>query len=128
MWGSSQNSQLPNKKQDKSGGLSETFQPENFIPGLVIGFIIGLFLDLSTKPSKGSVTKKNFLPGKTQHQNLDSSNGDKELKMVLVVRQDLKMGTGKIASQCAHASTGMYSELMQRLVLTVALLYCGFLV
>ncbi|XP_028096219.1 peptidyl-tRNA hydrolase 2, mitochondrial-like [Camellia sinensis] len=32
---------------------------------------------------------------------------------VLVVRQDLKMGAGKIASQCAHAATGMYSELMQ---------------
>ncbi|CAN1784966.1 Peptidyl-tRNA hydrolase 2, mitochondrial [Linum perenne] len=60
------------------------------------------------------------MPGKTQQQSLDSSSGDKELKMVrtafwqvLVVRQDLKMGTGKIASQCAHASTGMYSELMQ---------------
>ncbi|KAK4401185.1 Peptidyl-tRNA hydrolase 2, mitochondrial [Sesamum angolense] len=31
---------------------------------------------------------------------------------VLVVRQDLKMGSGKIASQCAHAATGIYSELM----------------
>ncbi|MCI23465.1 peptidyl-tRNA hydrolase 2 mitochondrial-like, partial [Trifolium medium] len=30
---------------------------------------------------------------------------------VLVVRQDLKMRTGKIASQCAHAATGMYAEL-----------------
>ncbi|CAN1161892.1 Peptidyl-tRNA hydrolase 2, mitochondrial, partial [Linum perenne] len=101
------------QKKEKSGGLSETFQPENFIPGLVIGFIIGLFLDLTIKPSKGSVARKNFMPGKTQQQSLDSSSGDKELKMVLVVRQDLKMGTGKIASQCAHASTGMYSELMQ---------------
>ncbi|GER32142.1 peptidyl-tRNA hydrolase [Striga asiatica] len=34
-------------------------------------------------------------------------------KKVFVVRQDLKMGAGKIASQCAHAATGMYSELMQ---------------
>ncbi|KAH9606342.1 hypothetical protein KSS87_007155 [Heliosperma pusillum] len=32
---------------------------------------------------------------------------------VLVVRQDLKMGPGKIASQCAHAAMGMYAELMQ---------------
>lgn len=30
-----------------------------------------------------------------------------------MVRQDLKMGSGKIASQCAHAATGMYAELMQ---------------
>nr|KJB53582.1 hypothetical protein B456_009G049500 [Gossypium raimondii] len=31
---------------------------------------------------------------------------------VLVVRQDLKMKAGKIASQCAHAATGIYAELM----------------
>uniref|UniRef100_A0A452ZKP6 peptidyl-tRNA hydrolase n=2 Tax=Aegilops tauschii subsp. strangulata TaxID=200361 RepID=A0A452ZKP6_AEGTS len=35
-----------------------------------------------------------------------------ELKMVLVVRQDLKMGAGKIASQCAHAATGLYADLL----------------
>ncbi|XP_075495031.1 uncharacterized protein LOC142532603 isoform X2 [Primulina tabacum] len=34
--------------------------------------------------------------------------------MVFVVRQDLKMGAGMIASQCAHAATGIYSELMER--------------
>ncbi|CAL1373432.1 unnamed protein product [Linum trigynum] len=119
MWASSRESQLSGKqKQGKTGGLSDGFQPENFIPGLVIGFILGLFIDLSTKPFKGSsstATKKNFLPGKPQQQNPDSSDGDnnRELKMVLVVRQDLKMGTGKIASQCAHASTGLYSELLQ---------------
>ncbi|XP_075495032.1 uncharacterized protein LOC142532603 isoform X3 [Primulina tabacum] len=33
---------------------------------------------------------------------------------VFVVRQDLKMGAGMIASQCAHAATGIYSELMER--------------
>ncbi|XP_039052531.1 peptidyl-tRNA hydrolase 2, mitochondrial-like [Hibiscus syriacus] len=31
---------------------------------------------------------------------------------VLVVRQDLKMKSGKITSQCAHRNTGMYAELM----------------
>uniref|UniRef100_A0A804QU37 peptidyl-tRNA hydrolase n=1 Tax=Zea mays TaxID=4577 RepID=A0A804QU37_MAIZE len=33
-------------------------------------------------------------------------------RKVLVVRQDLKMGAGKIASQCAHAATGLYAELL----------------
>ncbi|EEF45850.1 peptidyl-tRNA hydrolase 2, mitochondrial isoform X1 [Ricinus communis] len=115
MWGLSKNpSQLLNKKQHKQereGGLTESFRLENFIPGLVIGFIFGLFLDL-TNPIKNSFKKKNF-SGKSQQQSLVSYNGDPELKMVLVVRQDLKMGAGKIASQCAHAATGMYSELMQ---------------
>uniref|UniRef100_N1QWX1 peptidyl-tRNA hydrolase n=1 Tax=Aegilops tauschii TaxID=37682 RepID=N1QWX1_AEGTA len=33
-------------------------------------------------------------------------------RKVLVVRQDLKMGAGKIASQCAHAATGLYADLL----------------
>ncbi|KAJ9183523.1 hypothetical protein P3X46_007366 [Hevea brasiliensis] len=116
MWGLSRNpSQFSTKKQQKQereGGLAESFRPENFIPGLVIGFIFGLLLDLTTPP-KNYAKKKKVLPGKPQQQSLVSNNGDQELKMVLVVRQDLKMGAGKIASQCAHAATGMYSELMR---------------
>ncbi|KAK8513617.1 hypothetical protein V6N13_002350 [Hibiscus sabdariffa] len=61
---------------------------------------------------KRELLGKNFLPGKLQEQDFVSSNADQELKMVLVVRQDLKMKSGKIASQCAHAATGMYAELM----------------
>ncbi|XP_021606368.1 peptidyl-tRNA hydrolase 2, mitochondrial isoform X2 [Manihot esculenta] len=122
MWNSSRNpSQLSSKKQQKQekGGLAESFRLENFIPGLIIGFIFGLLMDL-TNPPKNYAKKKKALPGKPQQQSLASNNGDQELKMmenclwqVLVVRQDLKMGSGKIASQCAHAATGMYSELMQ---------------
>ncbi|XVF35432.1 hypothetical protein REPUB_Repub18cG0145300 [Reevesia pubescens] len=43
-------------------------------------------------------------------------NSSPPTNKVLVVRQDLKMKSGKIASQCAHAATGMYAELMQRYV------------
>ncbi|KAL6544302.1 hypothetical protein OROGR_010799 [Orobanche gracilis] len=95
-----------------------SFKPENFIPGLIIGFIFGLFWDLS-KPAKSSGGKKiggSSLVKKQQQSRTVSSNTDEELKMVLIVRQDLRMGAGKIASQCAHAATGMYSELMQSLV------------
>ncbi|GKV03444.1 hypothetical protein SLEP1_g15739 [Rubroshorea leprosula] len=112
MWGSSRNaSQSQNKKQEREW-LGVSFRPENFIPGLVIGFILGLLLDLST-PLENPTKKKNFPPGKGQRLSVSSSNSDQELKMVLVVRQDLKMKSGKIASQCAHAATGMYAELMQ---------------
>lgn len=31
-----------------------------------------------------------------------------KVKMVLIVRTDLKMGTGKIAAQCAHAAVNCY--------------------
>ncbi|PSR91268.1 Peptidyl-tRNA hydrolase [Actinidia chinensis var. chinensis] len=112
MLGSFRNPSQPSKKQKQDREwLAVSFKPENFIPGLVIGFILGLFLDLS-KPTKTTTKKSNLLLGKNQKQRLASVNSDEELKMVLVVRQDLKMGAGKIASQCAHAATGIYSELM----------------
>ncbi|KAK4770048.1 hypothetical protein SAY87_030580 [Trapa incisa] len=102
------------KKENKTenGLFAVSFKPENFIPGVIIGFLFGLFYDLS-KPAGSGLRRRNFLPGKKSEQCLLPSNNDRELKLVLVVRQDLKMGTGKIASQCAHAATGMYAELMQ---------------
>ncbi|XWS26350.1 hypothetical protein CRYUN_Cryun26dG0024900 [Craigia yunnanensis] len=117
-------------QKQKGEWFGVSFRPENFIPGLVLGFIFGLLLDLS-KPTKTLSKKKNFLPGKLQEQDFVSTNADQDLKMVLVVRQDLKMKSGKIASQCApfpphspsspelnntkirDAATGMYAELMQ---------------
>lgn len=104
-------SQISKKQKQEKEWLGVSFKPENFIPGLVIGFIVGFFLDLS-KPMKSSSSQK--IGGNKRHQSsLLSCNSDEELKMVLVVRQDLKMGAGKIASQCAHAATGIYSELME---------------
>ncbi|CAH9070834.1 unnamed protein product [Cuscuta epithymum] len=38
----------------------------------------------------------------------------KDFKMVLVVRNDLKMGKGKIAAQCSHATLGLYKKLCNR--------------
>ncbi|XP_017855566.1 PREDICTED: probable peptidyl-tRNA hydrolase 2 [Drosophila arizonae] len=35
-------------------------------------------------------------------------------KMVLVVRNDLKMGKGKIASQCSHGAVGAYQRAVTR--------------
>ncbi|XP_014499920.1 peptidyl-tRNA hydrolase 2, mitochondrial isoform X3 [Vigna radiata var. radiata] len=115
MFSSILNSNQPrDKQQQKQKGewFAGSFKAENFIPGLVIGFIFGLLLDL-TKPSRNHLSKKQLSSTKLQEKLSVSSNGDRELKMVLVVRQDLKMKSGKIASQCAHAATGMYAELMQ---------------
>jgi PTH2 family peptidyl-tRNA hydrolase len=35
-----------------------------------------------------------------------------EYKLVLCVREDLKMGIGKIAAQCCHATLGIVSEII----------------
>ena len=34
----------------------------------------------------------------------------RDLKMVLVVRNDLKMGKGKLGAQCGHATLGAYTR------------------
>jgi len=47
-----------------------------------------------------------------QHSKPSPSKGSigsqKDVKMVLVVRDDLKMGKGKIGAQCGHATLGVF--------------------
>lgn len=38
----------------------------------------------------------------------------KDIKMVFFVRTDLKMGKGKIGSQCGHGAIGMYKIMMRK--------------
>ena len=40
--------------------------------------------------------------------------GEHEIKMVLCVRQDLKMKPGKVAAQCSHATLGLYQKLERK--------------
>lgn len=44
-------------------------------------------------------------------ERLADENAD--FKMVLCVRNDLKMGKGKIAAQCSHATLGIYQKLVR---------------
>ncbi|KAM3282133.1 peptidyl-tRNA hydrolase 2, mitochondrial isoform X3 [Capsicum chacoense] len=103
------------KEKEEKEWLGASFKPENFIPGIVIGFIIGLLMDLSKHSKSSNSLKKtsNLLNRNQPEKILAPSKADEELKMVLVVRQDLKMAQGKVASQCAHAATGMYADLLQ---------------
>ncbi len=43
-----------------------------------------------------------------QDADSDEEEDGERLKMVLLVRSDLKMGRGKIAAQCGHAAVGLY--------------------
>eukprot|EP00389_Voromonas_pontica_P011700 GDKH01017917.1.p1 GENE.GDKH01017917.1~~GDKH01017917.1.p1 ORF type:complete len:259 (+),score=26.13 GDKH01017917.1:130-906(+) len=49
----------------------------------------------------------------SSEESSDDSSDSGECKMVLVVRQDLQMGKGKIAAQCCHATLGAYKKAVQ---------------
>ncbi|CAL5419832.1 unnamed protein product [Camellia sinensis] len=74
---------LSSQRRQEREWFAVSFKPKNFIPGLVIGFIFGLFLDLSKpiKNNNNTTPKKaaNLLLGKQQR--LVSTNTDEELKM-----------------------------------------------
>jgi PTH2 family peptidyl-tRNA hydrolase len=44
----------------------------------------------------------------------EEEDQEERKKLVLVVRTDLKMKTGKIAAQCSHATLGVYRKIVQQ--------------
>ncbi|KAM3405438.1 hypothetical protein ACQJBY_008115 [Aegilops geniculata] len=105
------------KRKDEEPWLAAGIRPANFLPGLAIGFLLGLLLDLSSSWRPRFSLPSAPAPRGSKRAAAGSSAAPapgEELKMVLVVRQDLKMGAGKIASQCAHAATGLYADLLAR--------------
>jgi PTH2 family peptidyl-tRNA hydrolase len=70
------------QKQKGEEWLSGSFKPENFIPGLIIGFICGFLIDLS-KPTTNHLSNKIFSSSNLQPS--ASSNADQDLKMVWFV-------------------------------------------
>ncbi|KAM7499877.1 hypothetical protein LguiA_024291 [Lonicera macranthoides] len=85
---------------------------------LALGYFIG---SKSSSPSPSALLSflspklkpnNNRLKPPLQIENLADILED--FKMVLVVRNDLKMGKGKIAAQCSHATLGLYKKLLHR--------------
>ncbi|XP_028550655.1 probable peptidyl-tRNA hydrolase 2 isoform X2 [Dendrobium catenatum] len=101
---SSRRSPTKNPRRAEEPLLAASLRPENYLPGFVIGFLLGLFVDFAGASLRNPKRKSSFAREKLNHASFDDggNGGGGELKMVLVVRQDLKMGAGKIASQCAR--------------------------
>ena len=80
----------------------------------IICFILGRnFHKIKKLFSKGKSLKKrdeNKIKDNTDNNSLDEND---DLKMVFLVRQDLKMGAGKIAAQVAHAAIGLYDDILE---------------
>ncbi|XP_010492620.1 PREDICTED: peptidyl-tRNA hydrolase 2, mitochondrial-like [Camelina sativa] len=86
------------------------------IVGAALGFCIGTRRS-NTKPvvvaaAVDGDTQKTQSKGLLEIEKLADILDD--FKMVLVVRNDLKMGKGKIAAQCSHATLGLYKKLVRR--------------
>jgi len=91
----------------------------SFVAGLVCAVTVGQLLKgnaASQEGKKPQVAMKNFDNTEDESDedyDDDDARGDfKQYKMVIAVRQDLKMGKGKIAAQCAHAAVGAYKKLV----------------
>ncbi|KAH7645548.1 peptidyl-tRNA hydrolase 2, mitochondrial [Dermatophagoides farinae] len=83
-----------------SKGLASIFT------GFGIGFTLGIFVrNLFVRSSVIAIV-----------DTMDSSctsnatGGDEEYKMVMVIRNDLKMGKGKACAQCSHAAVLAYKQ------------------
>ena len=92
----------------------------NLVIGLVTGIVLSCGLQYIYNKSK-VVDDGNDSDWETSSE--ATNEGDvqdtpeilsmKPHKMVLVVRQDLKMGKGKIAAQCSHATLGCYKAALK---------------
>ena len=49
----------------------------------------------------------------TKNQKELKKSLDKNVKMMFLIRTDLKMSKGKIAAQCSHAAINMYKDLIK---------------
>ncbi|KAD6796579.1 hypothetical protein E3N88_07475 [Mikania micrantha] len=87
---------------------------------LALGFFIGArkpaFKILPSKTVKNAALEDGNRKGRTKLPLEIEKLAEiiEDFKMVLVVRNDLKMGKGKIAAQCSHATLGLYKKILHR--------------
>ncbi|KAK8627989.1 hypothetical protein V6N13_063702 [Hibiscus sabdariffa] len=85
---------------------------------LALGYCIGkrhpTYLFLSSRGAKDTAISKANKKIKEPLEIEKLADILEDFKMVLVVRNDLKMGKGKIAAQCSHATLGLYKKLLHR--------------
>ncbi len=83
-----------------------------FISGLGLGLAISFLI---YKVGGEKTKQSNDFNGDTDSEwatddEDDNDNNVEPLKMMLVVRQDLKMGKGKVCAQCSHATVAAYRQ------------------
>lgn len=99
--------------------------------GFISGYLFGRFVDglstgsrpkrpsrsasSSSHPSDSDVSTESYTDTESDDEiDIDSTPLNEipgEVRMTLVVRQDLKMGKGKAAAQCSHATLALYKKI-----------------
>ena len=81
-----------------------------YIIPCLLSFFLGFYLKKILYHSIKKSDHKKIKSNKQKNKKYDFEDSD--LKMVFLVRLDLKMGAGKIAAQVAHAAIGLYDDIM----------------
>ncbi|KAI3427923.1 hypothetical protein D9Q98_006315 [Chlorella vulgaris] len=82
--------------------------------GVVLGWLAGRKADLFGGDEYASDASEDPVPRPRRRPGAAAPSSREELKMVLVVNGELRMGKGKIGAQCAHAAVGAVERLHER--------------
>uniref|UniRef100_A0A8D0LBA6 Peptidyl-tRNA hydrolase 2, mitochondrial n=1 Tax=Sphenodon punctatus TaxID=8508 RepID=A0A8D0LBA6_SPHPU len=83
--------------------------------GLIIGVACGVCIGWCLRGRFFRLSKTKTAIVANELGNESSIMGESgEFKMVLIVRNDLKMGKGKVAAQCSHAAVAAYKQVQRR--------------
>ena len=82
--------------------------------GIMAGLGCGLCLGWHLRARFGQSSKNLALAVANGASEASVMGEGGEFKMILVVRNDLKMGKGKVAAQCSHAAVSAYKQTLRR--------------